>query len=216
MASLAVLVAIGILLVWMQAQHVRRVAVERRNVLASLMGVVEQPQLSQRGIDYPVLTGIYRGAPVTVGVVVDTLRVRELPTLWLSVTVRQQLPLAGPVDMLLRPSTADIVSPGERFPVEHPVPPSWPDHIRVATPVGGSPDLPALSPALPFLHDRATKDVLVTSTGARVITELARADLGHYRIVKRSRFDVRLTPDQLTSVLDAICDMADGIRHAVL
>jgi hypothetical protein len=163
-----------------------------------------------------VLTGVYRGSPVTVGVVVDTLRVRELPTLWLSVTVRQQLPLPGPVDMLLRPSTADIVSPGERFPVEHPAPPSWPDHIRVATPLGGSPDLVALSAALPFLHGRATKDVLVTSTGARVITELARADVGHYRIVKRSKFDARLSPEQLSAVLDAICDMADGIRHAVL
>lgn len=213
MAALAVVTVIGILLVRMQVQHVQRVTLERRNLLASVMDVLEQPQLAQRGMDYPALTGVYRGSPVTVTVIVDTLRVRELPTLWLSVTVRRQLPLPGPVDMLLRPSTTDIVSPGERFPAEHPAPRTWPDHIRVATPSGDRPDLQALSAALPLLHDRATKDVLVTSTGARVISELARAELGHYRVVKRSKFDARLSAEQLTVLLDSLCVMTEGIRQ---
>jgi hypothetical protein len=214
-ASLEIIAAIGVLLVWLQVRHVRRVAVERRDLLGRLQEVVEDPRLTQRGIDYPVLTGVYRGSPVTVAVIVDTLRLRELPTLWLSVTVRRPLPLRGPVDMLLRPSTADIVSPGERFPVEHPVPPGWPAHLRVATPPGGSPDL-ALSAALPLLQDPTTKDVLVSPTGARVVTELARAELGHYRIVKRSKFDARLGAEDLRAALDAVHDLAEGIRHAIV
>ena len=207
-----VIVATGVLLVRLQTRHVRRVADERRTLLARVQSVLEQSQLAQRGMDYPVLTGAYRGAPVTVAVIVDTLKLRELPTLWLSVTRRQSLPLTGPVDMLLRPTPMDIVSPGERFPAQHPVPPNWPAHIRVATPEEGMPNLPGLSAALPLLHDQRTKDVLLTPTGARLIIQLARAELGHYRIVKRSKFNATLSVGELTAILDAVCDMTEGIR----
>jgi hypothetical protein len=211
---LAIVAVAGFLLVRMQMGHVRRVADERRSILDSVRGVLEDSELAQRGIDYPVLTGTYRGAPVTVAVIADTLALRQLPTLWLSVTRRQPLPLAGPVDILLRPSSTDIVSPGERFPVQHPVPPDWPQHIRVATPLGGTPNLGGLSAALPLLHDPRTKDVLVTPTGARLVTRLARAELGQYRIVKRAKFVVNLTAGELTALLDDVCAMTAGIERA--
>jgi hypothetical protein len=214
-ALLTVIVVVtGILWVRMQTSHVRRVAGERRSVLADVRNVVDRSELTQRGIDYPVLTGDYRGAPVTIAVIVDTLTLRELPTLWLSVTRRHPLPLTGPVDMLLRPSSTDIVSPGERFPVQHPVPPAWPAHIRVATPLGGSPHLPELSAALPLLHDTRTKDVLLSPTGARLITRLARAELGHYRLVRRPKFKPQLSAEELTAVLEAVCAMTEGIHEA--
>jgi len=211
---LTILALTGFLLVRMQMRHVRRVAAERRTILDSVRTVLESSDLAQQGIDYPVLTGTYRGAPVTVALIADTLALRELPTLWLSVTRRQPLPVTGPVDILLRPSTSDIVSPGERFPAQHPAPPDWPAHIRVATPAGHAPDLGELSAVLPLLHDPRTKDVLLTPSGARVVTRLARAQLGQYRIVKRSKFDVSLSAEQLTDMLDAVCAMADGIRAA--
>ena len=211
-ALLAVIIVFtGILLVRLQTRHVRRVAAERRSVLADLQYVLDGSELVQRGIDYPVLTGDYRGARVTIGLIVDTLTMRELPTLWLSVTRWRPLPLTGPVDMLLRPSSTDIVSPGERFPVQHPVPQTWPSHIRVATPLGGRPHLHQLSASLPLLHDRRTKDVLLSPTGARLITRLARAELGHYRLVRRPKFKPQLSAEELTASLDAVCAMTEGI-----
>ena len=170
MALLAVIAITGILLVRLQTTHVRRVAAERRTVLASVRDVLEQSELVQRGIDYPVLIGSYRGAPVTIAMIVDTLTLRTLPTLWLSVTRREVLPVTGPVDMLLRPSATDIVSPGERFPAQHPVPPAWPAHLRVATPLDGTANLPGLSAALPLLRNPRTKDVLLTPKGAAGVT----------------------------------------------
>src|SRR4051794_12105009 len=143
----------------MQMRHVRRVAAERRTILDSVRTVLESSDLAQQGIDYPVLTGSYRGAPVTVALIADTLALRELPTLWLSVTRRQPLPLTGPVDILLRPSTSDIVSPGERFPAQHPAPPEWPAHIRVATPAGPAPHPHELSPLLPPPPDPPPQDL---------------------------------------------------------
>lgn len=211
-----VLAITGVLLVRLQITHVRRVTVERRTVLADVQQVLERPVLAQRGIDYPVLTGEYRGTPVTIAVIVDTLALRQLPTLWLSVTCRRPLPLTGPIDMLLRPSTSDIVSPGERFPVEHRVPPNWPPHLRVATPRDGYLEFSELSAALPLLRHQRTKDVLLAPSGARLVTELARAELGHYRLYKRAKFQAKLGADQLTVILDSLCAAMDGLQAAAV
>jgi hypothetical protein len=121
--------------------------------------------------------------------------------LWLSVTVYQPLQLQEPLDILLRPSSADIVTPGIRFPCEHQVPPDWPTHLRLATPSGVLPSKSQLAPALPLLHDRRTKDLLLAPAGARVVTELARAELGHYRLFRRTQFNAQLSPDRLSELL---------------
>jgi hypothetical protein len=138
---------------------------------------------------------------VTVSVIVDAVALRGLPTLWLSVTMYEPLRLQEPVDILLRPSSADIVSPGARFRCEHDVPPDWPAHVRVATPTGLLPSMFQLSRALPLLHDRRTKDLLLAPGGARLVTELARADLGHYRLFRRSQFEAHVSPERLSALL---------------
>jgi hypothetical protein len=195
------LIAVVLLLGRLHARHVRDVGAGRRAVLGAAQGALLQPQLEQNGIDYPVLTGLHDQRRVSVSVIVDTVALRGLPTLWLSVTIYQSLRLHEPVDILLRPSSTDIVSPGARFRCEHAVPPDWPTHVRLATPTGVLPSMIDLSPALPLLHDRRTKDVLLAPGGARLITELARADLGHYRLFRRSKFAAHLSPDRLSAIL---------------
>ncbi len=195
------LIAVVLLLGWLHARHVGTVGAGRRAVLAAAQGALQQPQLEQHGIDYPVLTGLHDQRRVSVSVIVDTVALRGLPTLWLSVTIYQSLRLQEPVDILLRPSSADIVSPGIRFGCEHAVPPDWPTHVRLATPTGVLPSMVDLSPALPVLHDRRTKDVLLAPGGARLVTELARADLGHYRLFRRWKFAAHVSSDDLSAIL---------------
>lgn len=211
----AALVAAGLLLVWIQVRHVRRVGIERRDVLAGAQHVLDQPHLEQHGIDYPVLTGSYKGNRVTVSFIVDTLALRTLPTLWLSVTLSRALPLEGPIDFLRRPSATDIVSPGLRFPCEHEVPEDWPAHLRIATPAGAVPSLSAMSWVLPLLRDGRTKDVLLAPAGARLIREVARAELGQYRVVKRAKFATEVTAAELGAALDSLVDLTTGLEFAI-
>lgn len=211
----AVLLATVIMLGWLQVRHVGNVALERRGVLEGAASALDQPHLTQRGIAYPVLSGFYRGRRVTIGLIPDNLALRGLPTLWLSTTLYQALPLPGPIDLLLRPSATDIVSPAGRFMHEHGIPDGWPVHLRIATPAGVLPPLPSLSHVVPLLLDRRTKDVLLTPAGARLITEVARADLGLYRMVRRSKFTVQVTARALAAVLESAHDLAAGLEHAV-
>jgi hypothetical protein len=201
------LVGVVLLLGWLHARHVRAVAAGRRAVLGGAQEALLRPQLEQHGIDYPVLTGHYDQRRVSVSVIVDAVALRGLPTLWLSVTLYQSLRLREPVDILLRPSSTDIVSPGARFRYEHDVPPDWPNHVRLATPTGVLPSMIDLSRALPLLHDRRTKDVLLAPGGARLVTELARADLGHYRLFRRSTFAAHVSPDRLSAILAELAEI---------
>ncbi len=210
-----VLVAVGVLLIWIQVRHVHRVAAKRRNVLSGAQQVLDEPRLEQQGIDYPVLTGRYRGHRVIVCFIVDTVALRGLPTLWLSLTVSCPLPLQGPIDFLLRPSATDIVSPGRRFSCQHEVASEWPAHLRIATPAGAVPPLSALASILPLLRDRRTKDVLLAPAGARLITEAARAELGQYRMVRRANFVTEVSAADLTSLLDSLLDLAQGLELAL-
>lgn len=207
-----VLIAAVLLLGWLHARHVRAVTARRRAVLEAAQGALLQPQLKQKGIDYPVLTGLHSQRRVSVSVIVDAVSLRGLPTLWLSVTMYQFLRLQEPVDILLRPSSTDIVSPGARFRCEHDVPPDWPSHVRLATPTGVLPSMTDLSPALPLLHDRRTKDVMLAPGGARLVTEIARADLGHYRLFRRSKFEAHVSPERLAAILAELGEITAGLE----
>jgi hypothetical protein len=207
-----VVIAVALLLWWLHVRHMQAVAAGRRAVLGAAQGALLQPQIEQQGIDYPVLTGLHEERRVRVSVIVDAVALRGLPTLWLSVTMYEPLRLQEPVDILLRPSSTDIVSPGARFPCEHEVPPDWPTHVRVATPTGLLPGMFQLSRALPLLHDRRTKDLLLAPGGARLVTELARADLGHYRLFRRSQFDAQVSPERLTAILGELSEITANLE----
>jgi hypothetical protein len=201
---------------WLQLRHVRRVGRERREAVAPVAEVLTDVVVAQDGIGYPTIRGRYAGRDVKLELVVDTLTMRQLPRLWLVATVRRELPVENPVDILLRPISTDVISPGPRFRYEHPRPDAWPEHMRIATP------LPAPIPALEelevlgaLLRDDRTKDVLVAPGGVRVVTELARGEVARYRVVRRADFALVLEPSRLRRLLDDELELADGVERLV-
>ena len=126
--------------------------------------------------------------------------------------MRRDLPLDNPVDIVLRPVSTDVVSPGGRFGWERPRPAVWPEHMRIATPLPGPiPALDELEVLRGLLHDERTKSVLVAPGGVRVVTELARGDVARHRVVRRAAFDVVLEPSRLRRLLDDELELADGV-----
>jgi hypothetical protein len=176
--------------------------------------VLTDVEVEQDGIGYPTIRGRYAGHDVKLELIVDTLTMRQLPRLWLAATVRCELPVVNPVDILLRPLSTDVVSPGPRFRHEHPRPAAWPEHMRIATPQPGPlPALEELAVLGDLLRDDRTKDVLVGSGGVRVVTELARGDVGRYRVVRRADFAVVLEPSRLRRLLDDELELAGGVER---
>lgn len=201
------------LMVGFQVTHVRRVKAQRRLSLNSAMTLLADPVLTQDGIGFPTVAGRYRGRPARVELLPDTLAMRELPTLYLVVSVRWRLPLEMPVDLLLRPRSSDIVSPGERYTCEWPIPAQWPQHMRVATPRRGTlPDLERVATLATRLADQRTKSMLIGPGGVRLVAELTRGDISRYRVVRRAAFTFELPAADLTIALDAVHAIAREIE----
>jgi hypothetical protein len=197
---------------WLQIRHVQRVGRERRDAAAPAAEVLTDMVVDQDGIGYPTIRGRYAGREVKLELIVDTLTMRQLPRLWLAATVRCELPLRNPVDIVLRPVSTDVVSPGARFAWERPRPSAWPEHMRIATPQPGPiPELDELDVLTDLVCDERTKSVLVAPGGVRVVTELARGDVGRYRVMRRAVFSVVLDPHRLRSLLDDELELADGV-----
>ena len=201
------------LMVWFQVRQVRRVARDRRNAVARAEEVLTAIEVSQEGMGYPTIRGWYLGHEVKAELIVDTLTLRQLPRLWLAVTVKRPTEMDIPVDIVLRPLSTDIVSPGGRFRCEHPPPPEWPAHLRIASlhPVSLE-RLGELEALTAVVHDERTKSVLLAPRGVRIVTELARGDVASHRVVRRPNFRFELDPIRLRRVLDAALDIADEAR----
>jgi len=200
------------LMVWFQVRDTRRVQRRRLDAVARAQEVLSDVEVTQDGIGYPTLRGRYGAHPAKVELVVDTLTMRRLPRLWLAVTVQRPTGVEMPVDVLLRPLSTDIVSPNGRFPCTHEPPAGWPVHLRVASPSPGAlPPLGDVEELGDLLHEPETKDVLITSRGVRIVTELARGDVGPYRVTRRPDFRFVLEPSRLRRVLGDALSVAEAL-----
>lgn len=200
-------------LTYLQLSHVRNIKRERAILLDQIKHLFTEVKLHQDGINYPTLTGIYRGRPIKLEPIVDTLAFRKLPVLWLLVTHYRPLGVAAPLDILLRPLGTEFFSPNSDF--EHDIAPEadWPEHIRIASPnPSEAPSISVFRPFIRFITDPPTKEVLVTSKGVRLVRQIAEGSQAHYRVTRRTELGaIELTPAQLGPVLDALLEMGDTL-----
>jgi hypothetical protein len=207
-----VVVAAALVLAAIQTRHRRRVARERGAVLDGVTELFAQATVTQDGIGYPSLRGRWHGHDVKVELSVDTMTMRQLPTLWMLVSVLRPLPVRTPIDITLRPRPSDIVSPGLGFVHEHPAPPGWPQDIRVATRDPALPPLEALDDFLELLELPTTKELLIAPGGVRIVHELARGAIGQYRVVRRPKFRFAVAPERLLVLMEAAEAIGDRVQ----
>jgi hypothetical protein len=209
--TLVVGIAAILVLAAIQRQHSRRVGRQRRAVFTSVEALFSEVTVTQDGIGYPSLRGRWNGHWVKLDLAVDTLAMRQLPTLWMLVSVLRPLPVRTPVDITLRPRSSDIVSAGIRFAYEHVPPEGWPPDVRVATPEPALPPLEALDEFVAFLEQPSTKGLLVAPGGVRIVHALASGAVGQYRVVRRPKFAFAVEPERVTALLELASAVADRV-----
>jgi len=131
--SLLVVIAL-VSLGYIQLNHVRRIKSQRGSLFDQTKHLFNDVRLTQDGINYPTLRGTYLGYPIKLEPIVDTTVFRKLPVLWLLISYYRPLPVASPVDILLRPTGSEFFSPNSTY--AHDVVPGveWPEHIRISSP----------------------------------------------------------------------------------
>lgn len=188
--GLVALAALGWRLVYVFRRKQRQKAEATEFLFADILEVVEKPIFEQRGADeHPRLSGTYRGFPVQIYPLVDTLATRRLPALWLMVTLQDKLPLKAHFDLMMRPAGPTTFSNFDHLPHTLDQQEGFPEQAVIRTD-NAEDVLPAslLEPHLePFFGPRA-KELLITQNGLRIVWLLAEAERARYGVLRQAEF----------------------------
>src|ERR1043166_3371929 len=163
-AVLVVIVAAGVAaLVWAYRRDQRRLKAQRGRLLASCLGLLEQPRQRQDDLGYPILTGWYRGQRFHIDAVVDHIAVRKVPSLWLRVSLFADLSHLATLDILMRAQNVEFYSPANDLPHRVAVPAGGPaDAVIHTDDPARMPSAEVIGPHLDFFHQPQAKEMLVT------------------------------------------------------
>jgi hypothetical protein len=167
----------------------------------------------EEAVGYPQLVGRYRGLPVRLHPVIDTLAIRKLPSLWLLATIPDPLPVKATFDLMMRPAGPTTFSNFDHLPVTLDALPDLPLYAVVRTD-NADHVLPhhVVAPHLDVFADPRAKELLVTPKGLRFAWQLAEADRARYGIFRQAEFGmVELDPQLVRDLLDRLIALRKSI-----
>jgi hypothetical protein len=194
--DLLALTLVFLAVLWfMHRRHRAAVKAQRASVFEACLPLFESYRVTQDDIDFPVLTGRYRGYPVRLQPIVDHVAVRKLPSLWLLVTVQGDIPYEGVFDFLVRPMNTEFYSPSASLGAEIEIPPGWPQHAAMRSDAPERmPPLDLLRPHIALFDDPKMKEFLVTPRGVRLVYQANEAARAYYLVLRQAQFEDIVIP----------------------
>lgn len=200
----------------------RQLRAARRNLLESCRSVLADSRLAHGKDGFPRLEGIHKGHFVRADLIPDTMTIRRLPQLWLSVTMLVRLPVDASLAVLVRPSGADFYSLTDSLP--HRLAPlggfPWEVTIR-----GSDPEAAALlerlsAPLSALLSDPRIKEIAVTAKGLRIVRQAGEGRRGEHLLLRQAMFDdAEVTAPDLSALLAGLerlrADVLAGAKEPV-
>lgn len=208
----AALAVVG-LLVWKYGRERQLQEARHNDLLAGCMRLIEDARLIPETAGYARLEGRYRGLPVQVRPIVDTLSVRKLPSLWLLVTMPEPLPVRSTLDLLMRPDAADSFTNFHRLPVRIDTPPDFPARavLRTDDPAAIPPPELLMEHLDPFFGPRA-KELLISPRGLRIVWLADEGDRARYGVFRQAAFSGEpFDPAVLADLLDRLVRLREAI-----
>jgi len=220
-AGIALAAAFAVALVILYRREHSACKVQRRRLFDGCFALFERAVLTQDDVAWPVLTGSYRDCEVRIEPVVDHVVFRQVPSLWLVVSVRQDLPIGGTFDLLARRRNVEFYSSASELPRCVQLPGDWPGHTTLKSDRKAS-ELPlgALDPHVRALFaDPRAKELVVMPRGVRIVYQVQGADRSEYLVLRSAAFrGAHVSAALLESLLEramAVCaDLMRGSDHA--
>ena len=176
-------------LYWLYRRDALKVRNGRANIFNDCADLLSETAKKHMGAGYPRLQGKCAGYRVNLEVIEDTLAVRKVPPLWLTVTVMGNAPSYGSLDIIARPQNTEFYSPSWHWDGNLQIPPGWPQHAIVKYQYAVAP-LNILNDFVPKLFmDAKVKELLVTPTMVRITYLAKQAERGEYMLMRNALFD---------------------------
>ncbi len=192
-------------LAWLAHRDRQSIRGSRRLILDPVAALFDDPHVTTDGAGIPKLEGRYRALDLKLDLIPDTMTIKRLPQLWLSVTAIQPLPIADAgVAILIRPSGADFYSLTEKM-AERLDPPAalpWECLVRGETDKSAA-TLAVITPAAArILADPKVKEIAATKRGVRIVTQLAEGKRGQHLLLRQCDFEgAALSPEMLDAIV---------------
>jgi hypothetical protein len=192
----------------------RRMRASRAGLLDDCTSFFDEANLRHGGDGFPCLGGVIDGTTVTAELVPDTMTIRRLPQLWLVVTMRTELPVAGGLAALARPAGTEFYSLTEHFHHRLATPAELPEEVLIRGLDNRADELlAAVAPSLTALFCMPrTKEVAVTARGLRVVFQAGEGRRGEHLLMRQCVFDnAAVAPSTFRLLLDGLA----AIRQAI-
>jgi hypothetical protein len=193
----------------------RSLRAQRRHLLDGCRDVIKDAEISHGGDSYPWMRGHYGAHPIRVELIPDTMTIRRLPQLWLSLTLLDRLPIKNGFAVLVRPSGYDFYSLTERFThwVSPPASFPWEVLIRGSDSRCGTLVQRLAKPIAKILSDPRVKEVAVTALGLRIVWQAGEGRRGEHLLLRQAMFDnANVAAEDLAALLNAL----DGLRTQII
>ena len=167
---------------------------------------LEHPRRGDGSAGFPRLAGRYGGAELDLQAVPDTLTFRKLPALWVLVTLPGPQPLAGKLDLMIRPTGVEPFSHFHTLAHQIAPPPGFPDDCALRTDAPGAllPD-DLLIPHLGLFEDECVKELILSPKGLRISFLAEEANRGRYLIFRDAELGRTALPfERVQPYLDAL------------
>jgi hypothetical protein len=180
------------------------------------LDLLQSYRVTQETVDYPVLTGQYRGYDIRLEPVIDHMAWRKLPVLWLKATVLTEIPYRGVVDLLIRPHGAENFTANPELDYSVKLPENWPqDGVLSTDEPEAMPPLELITPKLGIFADDRLKELVVTPKGVRLVARVGQAVRANYVAFREIKFpseraDAKLARD----LLDAAIAIAECLKNS--
>lgn len=184
------------------------------NDCSTLLTAVSQ---TQEAFGFPTLRGRYNGYQVMLEAQVDTLSMRKVPPLWLTVTVKGRQRTHGSLDVLVRPLNTEFYSPAWEWNDTLSIPPGWPQHAIVKH-QGTIAPLDILENFVPKLFtDEKVKELLITPAVVRITYMAKQAERGQYMLMRNAVFDGSpIGKEAVAALLQSATEIRKNLEGAFL
>lgn len=186
--------------------HLRAVAA-RRGMLDQCRGTLDDEKWTCGGDGVPSLEGRWNGHAVKVALIPDTMVVRRLPQLWLSVTVLSSGTDSASIGVVARHTGNEFYSSVHEMQRRLDPPAGLPLDVLVRGDGAGAVQLcdRLASDLTRLFADPLIKDVTVTSRGARIVRQIAEGRRGEHLLLRQAVFDGATVDRQtLLATLEAL------------
>lgn len=146
-------------------------------------------ELSGEAVGVTTWNGIWHGERAQIRTIVDTLAVRKLPALWLSVTISEPVLTAATFDMMMRPGSVTTFSNFDQLAHTLPTPVNFPTDAVIRTnDADVDPPFESVAPHTALFAEGRAKELLITPHGVRIVWLLAEADRARYGVFRQADF----------------------------